>query len=376
MLFERLCAFAKNCQKTMQIFKLTNENHKDFHKKFIAKRQPCIIEAKELFDRVTAFKDQLMSLDSEIKVEVLSNGQFGVGNQTQTNFQSFLKDAKSGKLYLTTQYEDSGDDFDIITRLLAPPLDELANLLVLDLPFAQHLILQQMNLWMGGGLKQSSSGLHHDFHDNFYFLMHGEKKFTIFPPEQFPNLYLYGSVAKMHENGLITYNEKGSTNGKETIRSDGAYWADVAEWKMEKAEQGMEAAEEGTKEFEDAEKDLNEALELVMHYPRGEEEMFDDELVDGLLGDISGDLSQLSACESGTISEFGSISIVTVADLDPAGSACTGSVGAADGGGADLGLAGLGPFCNSLTADKTFPFKISEYPRKIHSLRLTKRALR
>lgn len=63
-------------------------------------------------------------------------------------------------------------------------------------------------------------GLHHDFHDNLYILLKGHKAFTIAAPSgisthpsfpllthnvEAPNMYLNGSVTRIHDNGLINY---------------------------------------------------------------------------------------------------------------------------------------------------------------------------
>ena len=40
-----------------------------------------------------------------------------------------------------------------------------------------HLVLFNANLWFGNSPNGSSSGLHHDFHDNLYILLRGKKRF-------------------------------------------------------------------------------------------------------------------------------------------------------------------------------------------------------
>lgn len=51
----------------------------------------------------------------------------------------------------------------------------------------------------------SSSGLHHDFHDNLYVLIHGRKSFKLFSPADTENMYTRGHVEIVHPNGRICY---------------------------------------------------------------------------------------------------------------------------------------------------------------------------
>ena len=64
----------------------------------------------------------------------------------------------------------------------------------------------QYNLWMGNSAQGSSSGLHHDFHDNLYVLLRGKKRFVLYPPHEAHNLYTEGTVVKVEgilSNGLL-----------------------------------------------------------------------------------------------------------------------------------------------------------------------------
>lgn len=66
--------------------------------------------------------------------------------------------------------------------LMSAPLDSLRDDFPLRPRLAGALVPQNVNLWMGhtksGG---SSSGLHHDFHDNLYMLLRGKKTFRCAP---------------------------------------------------------------------------------------------------------------------------------------------------------------------------------------------------
>ena len=54
-------------------------------------------------------------------------------------------------------------------------------------------------------LPGSSSGLHHDFHDNLYVLIHGRKSFRLFSPGDADKMHTLGPIELVHPNGRICY---------------------------------------------------------------------------------------------------------------------------------------------------------------------------
>jgi Cupin-like domain len=74
-----------------------------------------------------------------------------------------------------------------------------------SLLIAGNLLVQSVQVWLGRTMTGStSSGLHHDFHDNIYVLLQGRKQFRIFAPTDTP--FLYNNPAyTIHANGLISY---------------------------------------------------------------------------------------------------------------------------------------------------------------------------
>ena len=62
----------------------------------------------------------------------------------------------------------------------------------------------------GGGAGQegqeggSSSGLHHDFHDNLYVLLRGRKRFQLYSPSSARAMALAGELSRVHANGVST----------------------------------------------------------------------------------------------------------------------------------------------------------------------------
>jgi len=65
-------------------------------------------------------------------------------------------------------------------------------------------------------LSGSSSGLHHDFHDNLYILLRGSKRFRLFPPSSAPDMYVTGNIRHIYPNGRIVYDGQGD------IQADGS----------------------------------------------------------------------------------------------------------------------------------------------------------
>ncbi|CAM9576855.1 unnamed protein product, partial [Sphacelaria rigidula] len=118
--------------------------------------------------------------DAEVKVEWRADRgeRFGKGQEKPMKFGDFLSEVEKGSelLYLTTQ--DLGVDASGRPKLMSAPLDKLKGDFPLRPPLAGGLVPQNVNLWMGNSRgKGSSSGLHHDFHDNLYILLRGKKTF-------------------------------------------------------------------------------------------------------------------------------------------------------------------------------------------------------
>jgi Cupin-like domain len=98
-----------------------------------------------------------------------------------------------------------------------PPCDRLRALDIIPshVSLAGNLRLSSCNLWMGRcGSNATHSGLHHDYHDNFYLLMLGEKEFILYPPHDAYHVAMSGEVERIHPNGLISYQNA-------SIQSDG-----------------------------------------------------------------------------------------------------------------------------------------------------------
>ena len=221
--------------------------------------------------------------DETVKVEMRSStsDRFGRGEEVPMRFDEFLrlmakKPSEGGggegdgtRHYLTTQ--DVLADGDGRPGLLSPLMERLADDFPLRPDIMGNLVPQNANLWMGRVYSSgsSSSGLHHDYHDNLYVVLRGRKRFRLYSPADAGRLYTRGTLARVHPNGRINYEGEETTAYGADVRSDAAARAsrrqEEAERKLEEAERAAEDGEEGAKErLERAEEELERAMEAVL----------------------------------------------------------------------------------------------------------------
>lgn len=147
-------------------------------------------------------------------------------------------DNEGALLYWSTQ-EDTDDPFNVPCRQLVD-----RQLIPAHLSLAGNLILSSCNLWVGKTKTAAkdnndndnnpsvatgvSSGLHHDYHDNFYLLLRGRKRFRLFSPDCAPHLATWGSPERIHPNGRVSY------VGNET-RADGVPLESLREMELDMA---------------------------------------------------------------------------------------------------------------------------------------------
>jgi len=167
----------------------------------------------------------------------------------------------------TTQELDIGPDDR--PALMSSPLTELQGDLPLRPSLLRLLVPQNMNLWMGrsgrgeGGREgESSSGLHHDYHDNLYILLGGRKVFRLYAPSEAPNMYTLGKLRLVHGNGRLNY------YGQPLTCADGREKNAVKAWEAARRLEEVarrsekESGKEGGRERE--EEALEAALEAVL----------------------------------------------------------------------------------------------------------------
>ncbi|KAJ3187004.1 hypothetical protein HDU85_007042 [Gaertneriomyces sp. JEL0708] len=254
---------------------------KDFYEKFVATRTPCIL-TKPLPDQAWKGTDKwtldyLKRVAGDVVVHVeraeTDNSSFGSSKpREEFKFVDFVNALQNGDrtLYMTTQYHNTANegltDQADIQRLLefcAPPVNTLLNDYPLSPSILNSLVTLMVNLWMGGvdaNSNGTSSGLHHDYHDNLYILLRGRKRFTLFSPRDAERMYLQGTIEKVYANGNIKYANTGRT------REDGADLMEVAKWQVAEAEKNLERAEKSGTGIDEAEEQLDEAMSVLTRF--------------------------------------------------------------------------------------------------------------
>ena len=192
---------------------------KDFFEKYVATRTPCIIDglppSNPTIITPDIVKEHAGSVQVQVEKRYSRDELFGQNRTPSRQFVPSISDFVDGLrsedgdlLYLSTQQPTKENDEQTITPSpFEGPCQTLVDkgLLPKALSWAGHMILQSCNLWMGSSVKGSCSGLHHDYHDNFYLLFEGRKQFRLFSPDMAADMYTYGKIDCIHPNGLISH---------------------------------------------------------------------------------------------------------------------------------------------------------------------------
>jgi hypothetical protein len=236
---------------------------------------------------------------------------FGEFLNTSTDSTTMSKEDRH-LYYLTTQpilLNEEGRPF-----LMSEPVTSMQQDFPLRPSLAGNLIPMNYNLWMGasgsssskntsttnGNGNGSTSGLHHDFHDNFYYLLEGRKKFVLYSPDRARDMKTRGTISKVHANGLINYSDT-TTTATTTTSSDGVEDAAMHAWSADKRKQNCEqevadaeaaieaGAPKAEERLETAEAALEEALEAVLQAEMLNDDDSDDDDDDELDNDDDDD---------------------------------------------------------------------------------------
>jgi Cupin-like domain len=235
-----------------------------FFDRFIKLRRPVIIsgtlrdsewKASRWTNSYLNEKAGKVNLLIEDRKDPAGNGYLLYGStapKTDMKYGDFLAALSKSdtRYYLTTQdlerFRDDCDDNGIPKLLYSEPLQSLAGDFPVRPKILGNLIPHQISLWQGvaGKKQRSSSGLHHDFHDNLYVLIRGRKRFRLFPPCTLPQLQVVGKPSVIYPNGLIVYQLSGRRSRHIAVRADGVPMVAVARQKRDSAERQLVAAEE------------------------------------------------------------------------------------------------------------------------------------
>lgn len=210
---------------------------------------------------------------------------FGRGNEVPMSFSQFLDllDEGDSNHYLTTQDVEANEDGR--PDLMAPFMKSLQDDFPLIPNIVKSLVPQNINLWMGQSKEGASSGLHHDYHDNLYFVLRGRKLIQLYSPKDAENMYTRGKLVKVHPNGRINYEGEITTAYGADLKADAASKAEeakeVAEKRLEEAEAAVQEGKEGAQEeLEKAEEMLEVAMDALIDAERDSENGGDDEAED------------------------------------------------------------------------------------------------
>jgi hypothetical protein len=198
-------------------------------------------------------------------IDVLSSFSPQHSRVIRLAFGDFVQQLQRGstRYYLTTQTLPINDEGQ--PCLYTTPVTQLVEQDCMDdirPSLLGNLIPMTCNLWMGqtatSSSSSSSSGLHHDYHDNLYCLLEGQKIFQIAPPESVRHLPMKGTLHTLHDNGRIVYHEqlvlghdKNNHNKIITmIRPDGALESveRIMELEIRKEQIEQELADQGTED--------------------------------------------------------------------------------------------------------------------------------
>lgn len=145
--------------------------------------------------------------DQVIRVEKrhTQHGNFGNGVYEHMKLSQALEmimKMKSEEYYITT--EDRSEDI-LAEELYSESLLPFQHILP-EIPLLEGAWIKR-NQWMGnqGQREGNNSRLHHDYDDNIYVVLEGEKKFLLFPPQFALVLYTYGKIEQCTPDGEVIY---------------------------------------------------------------------------------------------------------------------------------------------------------------------------
>ncbi|OQR98591.1 hypothetical protein ACHHYP_08383 [Achlya hypogyna] len=249
-----------------------------FYESYVATRRPVVLRGfiqDEAFQAPTKWTNEYLKAtagDAQLMVEERSSvaDSYGKGNEVAMTFRSFLELLEQRDMlhYLTTQ-DVTADPDTGRPGLMAPFIQLLAHDFPLTPELLGNLVPQNINVWMGNAVEGSTTGLHHDYHDNLYILLRGKKRFRLYAPSDVEAMYTRGSLLQVHPNGRINYEgEETTAYGADLLSAQAAAAAKAqsnAERELEAAEadaaKGIAGAAERVAE---AEAKLDAAMEAAM----------------------------------------------------------------------------------------------------------------
>jgi hypothetical protein len=241
---------------------------RQFFNRYVRRRMPVILTASNT-ECLRAFSPEALASivgNCRVAVERADRDSYQPFGRTDSNslmnmrFSEFISRMDEDDLYCSTQPlpEDRQGPKALTSAHVQGLIDR--GMLPDHLPLMGNLTPYQINAWIGCSADGSSSGFHHDFHDNFYMLLAGEKQFRIASPNFTSERPTYGcknnSNVLVHKNGLISYEGK-------MIREDAANVKNVLKWKISKNPKNVDELREQLEELK-----LEEMMDRIDHKNR------------------------------------------------------------------------------------------------------------
>jgi len=183
----------------------------DFYLHFYTQRRPVVIRTSsvaELGWQTHLWSNEYLNFKAGAhEVLVLKRGGARLYEPEQSAyipmpFRTFIQDVMAKPEGDSNTYLNLQTD-----KVMEPPLLQLLGDFSIPIYF-KDVQLRSVNLWMGNSVQAITTPLHHDFNDNLYVVVEGRKRFSIFPPQQAPNLYPRGVLLGVDPNGNIRYQER------------------------------------------------------------------------------------------------------------------------------------------------------------------------
>ena len=295
----------------IKIEEVTNISPQDFFTKFVHPRQPCKLSSHTLqcdgmmkWKNFEYLKEKCGKYSVRVERRNSTEETYGNGYETDMLFEDFVTLVKdeNEKVYVTTQellYTEEG-----LPSLFSPPIDGLLSDFDIIPNLMGNLLTSNLNLWMGYSSPDnpSSSRLHHDFHDNLYILLKGEKKILLYHFDHAPNMYTVGTIDKIHKNGRINYVGQRPTNADGTDISSNA--AHIASLNLDKALKKLVNIEncDNSVLYDEIDDEVDKALEGVLDAEIADNDFWDEDDYDD--DDDDDDIDDENSCQSdGDVSE-------------------------------------------------------------------------
>lgn len=288
-----------------------------FYEKYISRRKPCILIHPEtnfatgeklISDNFQRMKELAGHVEVQVETRTSQDQSYGQGQKVNMKFANFLQKLSSAEehdlFYLTTQppmlpssshlnqdETKAQSHHDCIPK----PYLYIMPALIMNLFFNSsnhinqkdqsiplqpkimgNLIPQSIQLWMGRTSHRTSSGLHHDFHDNYYHVFQGEKEFELYSPADALHMNTNGQITKVHSNGLIQYQSTTYSDGSPIDYDDNEDDEDNIYNDNEKDEDNDDEAARLMQELENAEESFNNCPtdpDAKQRYEKAEEDL-------------------------------------------------------------------------------------------------------